>query len=69
VVTHQKVREATWPHEADRRVDYLRIVIRNLRQKLEEDPGCPRLIINELGWVIGSSPKARTGPKPAAAMP
>lgn len=49
VVTHQKVLEATWPHEADRRVDYLRIVIRNLRQKLEQDPTRPQLIINELG--------------------
>jgi two-component system KDP operon response regulator KdpE len=41
--------EATWPHEADRRVDYLRIVVRNLRQKLEQDPARPQLIINELG--------------------
>ncbi|MCW1430799.1 response regulator [Novosphingobium sp. JCM 18896] len=49
VVTHQKILEANWPHEADRRVDYLRIVIRNLRQKLEDDPASPRLIINELG--------------------
>lgn len=49
VVTHQKVLEATWPHEVDRRVDYLRIVVRNLRQKLEEDPARPRLIVNELG--------------------
>jgi two-component system KDP operon response regulator KdpE len=49
VVTHQKVMEATWPHDADRRVDYLRIVIRNLRQKLEDDPTRPRLITNELG--------------------
>lgn len=49
VVTHQKVMEATWPHEADRRVDYLRIVVRNLRQKLEQDPARPQLIINELG--------------------
>lgn len=49
VVTHQKVLEAAWPHEADRRVDYLRIVVRNIRQKLEEDPARPRLIINEMG--------------------
>jgi two-component system KDP operon response regulator KdpE len=49
VVTHQKVLEAAWPLEVDRRVDYLRIVIRNLRQKLEEDATRPQLIINELG--------------------
>lgn len=59
VVTHQKVLEATWPHEVDRRVDYLRIVIRNLRQKLEDDPARPKLIINELGVgyrLIADSP-------------
>ncbi|MEA3389734.1 response regulator [Sphingobium naphthae] len=49
VVTHQRVLEAAWPYEQDRRIDYLRIVVRNLRQKLEEDPARPTLIINELG--------------------
>lgn len=49
VITHQRVLQAAWPHEVDRRVDYLRIVIRNIRQKLEEDPARPRFIINELG--------------------
>lgn len=49
VITHQRVLQAAWPHEVDHRVDYLRIVIRNIRQKLEEDPTRPRLIVNELG--------------------
>jgi two-component system KDP operon response regulator KdpE len=49
VVTHQRVLEAAWPYEYDRRIDYLRIVVRNLRQKLEEDPARPALIMNELG--------------------
>lgn len=49
VVTHQKVLEAAWPLEIDRRVDYLRIVVRNLRQKLEADPARPALILNEMG--------------------
>lgn len=49
VVTHQRVLEAAWPHEIDRRIDYLRIIVRNLRQKLEPDPSRPRLIMNELG--------------------
>ena len=49
VVTHQRVLAAAWPHEIDRRIDYLRIVVRNLRQKLEADPSRPALIINELG--------------------
>ena len=49
VVTHQKVLEAAWPFEADRRVDYLRIVVRNIRQKLEKDPSRPALVVNEMG--------------------
>lgn len=49
VVTHQQVLQAAWPHEVDKRIDYLRIVIRNLRQKLEVDPSSPRRIVNELG--------------------
>lgn len=49
VVTHQRVLEAAWPHDRDRRIDYLRIVVRNLRRKLEPDPARPTLIMNELG--------------------
>lgn len=49
VVTHQKILQAAWPLEHDRRIDYLRIVVRNLRQKLEADPASPAMIVNELG--------------------
>ena len=49
VVTHQRILEAAWPYEHDRRVDYLRIVVRNLRQKVEPDPSRPAIIVNELG--------------------
>ena len=49
VVTHQRILEAGWPHDHDRRIDYLRIVVRNLRQKLETDPTRPSMIVNELG--------------------
>ncbi|PSJ37672.1 response regulator [Allosphingosinicella deserti] len=49
VVTHQRVLAAAWPHERDHRIDYLRIVVRNLRQKLEDDPARPAILVNELG--------------------
>ncbi|HHW4681341.1 MAG TPA: response regulator, partial [Xylella taiwanensis] len=49
VITHQSVLAAVWPYDVDRRIDYLRIVVRNLRQKLEIDPARPSLIMNELG--------------------
>ena len=49
VITHGRILEAAWPFDHDRRVDYLRIVVRNLRQKLEPDPARPAVIVNELG--------------------
>jgi two-component system KDP operon response regulator KdpE len=38
-----------WGPAHDNHVEYLRIVIRNLRQKLEADPARPALIRNEVG--------------------
>ena len=49
VVTHQTILAAAWPHEYDRRIEYLRIVVRNLRAKIEPDPARPTIITNELG--------------------
>ena len=49
VVTHTRILAAAWPLDHDRRIEYLRIVVRNLRQKLELDPGSPRILMNELG--------------------
>ena len=34
-------------HSSD--VEYLRVVIRSLRKKLEQDPADPRLFVNEPG--------------------
>lgn len=62
VVTHQRILEAAWPFEHDKRVDYLRIVVRNLRQKLEPDPSRPSIIVNELGVGYRLMPDAE---KPA----
>ena len=47
VLTHKLILHAVWGGEAD--VQYLRIYIRNLRQKLEADPDQPRLILTEQG--------------------
>ncbi len=49
VITHTRILAAAWPLEHDRKIEYLRIVIRNLRQKLEADPARPTVIANELG--------------------
>ena len=49
VVTHQRILAAAWPIDHERHIEYLRIVVRNLRQKIEIDPARPALIVNELG--------------------
>lgn len=49
IVGHAQLLRDVWgPAQADR-LEYLRIVIRNLRQKLEADPSRPQRIQNELG--------------------
>jgi two-component system KDP operon response regulator KdpE len=47
VLTHKFILHEVWGGEAD--VQYLRIYIRNLRQKLEADPEQPSLILTEQG--------------------
>ncbi len=47
VLTHRFILREVWGGEAD--VQYLRIYIRALRQKLESDPQQPRLILTEQG--------------------
>lgn len=49
VITHQQIMTHVWPNDAEHHVEYLRVLVRTLRQKLESDPQQPRLISNELG--------------------
>ena len=49
VVTHDRILSAAWGGDEDPRVEYLRIVIRNLRQKLEAPEPVGSVISNELG--------------------
>lgn len=49
VVTHERVLAACWGGDEDPRIEYLRIVIRNLRQKLEAPGPVGSVIANELG--------------------
>ena len=49
VFTHKQLLNAVWGAVFEQNVEYARIVVRNLRQKLEDDPSRPRLIVNELG--------------------
>lgn len=49
VMTHQSLLEAVWGPAHRQDLDYLRVAVRALRRKLEEDPGTPRLVVNEPG--------------------
>lgn len=49
VVTHDRIIATAWAGDADPRIEYLRIVIRNLRQKLEAPAPVGSIIANELG--------------------
>ncbi|MBD8676876.1 response regulator transcription factor [Sphingomonas sp. CFBP 13720] len=48
VVTHDRILAVAWAGE-DPRIEYLRIVVRNLRQKLEAPGAVGSIIANELG--------------------
>jgi two-component system, OmpR family, KDP operon response regulator KdpE len=48
VVTHQQLTKEIWGNHASN-IQYLRILVRKLRQKVESDPTRPLLIISESG--------------------
>lgn len=49
VVTHERILAACWGANEDPRIEYVRIVVRNLRQKLEAPGPVGSVIANELG--------------------
>ena len=49
VVTHDRIIATAWAGDADPRIEYLRIVVRNLRHKLEAPAPVGSVIANELG--------------------
>jgi two-component system, OmpR family, sensor histidine kinase KdpD len=57
VLTHRHLLRAVWGPAHEDHVDYLRVAIRALRQKLEDDPTAPALILNEpaLGYRLAAT--------------
>ncbi|MBC2651562.1 response regulator transcription factor [Novosphingobium flavum] len=49
ILTHGALLESVWGKAHQQDVEYLRVVVRALRLKLEDDPAQPRLIRNEPG--------------------
>ncbi|MDB5459809.1 MAG: DNA-binding response regulator, partial [Caulobacteraceae bacterium] len=55
VVTHRQLLTAVWGPAHEQDVQYLRVFVGQLRQKIEADPAAPLLILTEAGvgyrWV------------------
>jgi two-component system KDP operon response regulator KdpE len=49
VVTHQQLIKEIWSTRHEENVQYLRILVRKLRQKIEDDPSNPRMLVTESG--------------------
>jgi two-component system, OmpR family, KDP operon response regulator KdpE len=49
ILTHRQVLEHIWGYEYVNDIDYVRIYISHLRQKIEPDPSAPRYILTEKG--------------------
>lgn len=49
VLTHQSILNHVWGYAEGGQMEYLRVYIRQLRQKLEEDPRDPKFILTESG--------------------
>lgn len=59
VISHGQLLRSVWgPAQADK-VEYLRIAVRSLRQKLEDDAADPKIIINEPGVGYRLRPAGR----------
>ena len=52
-MTHQHLIRDIWGNHAGN-IQYLRILVRKLRQKVELDPTRPRLIVSDRASAIGS---------------
>ena len=57
VLTHAHLLRSVWGPAQQEHVDYLRVAVRGLRQKLERDPAQPKLIVNEpaVGYRLAAS--------------
>lgn len=49
VITHRRLLTAVWGPDRGDNIEYLRVFIQQLRQKLESDPSSPVLIVTETG--------------------
>jgi two-component system KDP operon response regulator KdpE len=62
-MTHGKILQAVWGPDYGQHVEYLRLFVKQLRQKMEPEPANPRYILTEYG--LGYSFHLPTEPKRA----
>jgi len=65
VVTHDQLLKDIWNGNQRDNIQYLRILVRKLRQKIEADPNQPRLLVTESG--VGYRLQNRLDAQPAMA--
>jgi two-component system KDP operon response regulator KdpE len=65
VVTHDQLLKEIWSGNQRDNIQYLRILVRKLRQKIEADPNQPRLLVTESG--VGYRLQNRLDAEPLAA--
>jgi two-component system sensor histidine kinase KdpD len=55
VLSHAHLLRTIWGPAHEKQIDYLRVAVRALRQKLEREPSAPALILNEpaIGYRLG----------------
>ena len=63
VVTHQHLLKDVWGVTHVNDAHYLRILVRKIRQKIENDPTLPQILITELGvgYRLAQGPEAAYG--------
>jgi two-component system KDP operon response regulator KdpE len=61
VVTHQQLLKDIWGSNQIHNVQYLRILVRKLRQKIEADPDNPRVLVTESGVGYRLDPGSAAG--------
>jgi two-component system, OmpR family, KDP operon response regulator KdpE len=60
VVTHDQLLKEVWSGNQRENIQYLRILVRKLRQKIETDPNDPRLLLTESGVGYRLQPRLET---------
>jgi two-component system KDP operon response regulator KdpE len=62
-ISHRQLLRAACPGQSDPHIEYLRVAIHNIRQKLETNPATPHVIVTELnvGYrLVGESAESKT---------